>query len=54
MTAFRHAAFAIEHVAFASLAPWAVCLLLPFAYPAVCAAHANLLFVHSFHPFNWE
>jgi len=54
MAAFRHAAFAIEHVAFAGLAPWAVCLLLPFAYPAVCAAHANLLFVNSFHPLNWH
>ena len=52
MAAFRDAAFAIEHVAFAGLAPWAVRLLLPFAYPAVCAAHADLLFVHSFHPFN--
>jgi len=46
--AFRDAAFAIEHVAFAGLAPWAVRLLLPFAYPTVCAAHADLLFVHSF------
>jgi len=54
MAAFRHAAYAIEHVAFAGLAPWAVCLFLPFAYPAVCAAHANLLFVHPFHPFNWH
>ena len=52
MAAFRNAAFAIEHVALTGLAPWAVRLLLPFAYPAVCAAHADLLFVHSFHPFN--
>ena len=52
MAAFRDAAFSIEHVAFAGLAPWAIRLLLPFAYPAVCAAHADLLFVHSFHPFN--
>lgn len=54
MAAFRHAAFAIEHVAFACLAPWTVRLLLPFAYPAVCAAHADLLFVHLFCPFNWH
>ena len=52
MAAFRDAAFAIEHVAFAGLAPWAVRLLLPFAYPAVCAAHADLPFVHSCFPFD--
>ncbi len=52
MAAFRDAAFAIEHVAFAALAPLAVRFRLPLAYPAVCAAHADLLFVHSFHPFN--
>jgi len=52
MAAFRNAAFAIEHVAFAGLAPGAVRLLLPFTYPAVCPAHTDLSFVHSVHPFN--
>ena len=52
MAAFRDVAFAIEHVAFAGLASWAVRLLLPLAYPAVCAAHTDLLFVHSSHPFK--
>jgi hypothetical protein len=54
MAAFRDAAFAVEHVAFAGLAPWAVRLLFPFAYPAVCAAHTDLLFVHSFPPFYFH
>ena len=46
LTAFRDGAFAIEHVPLAGLASWAVSPLLPFAYPAVCAADADLLFVH--------
>ena len=52
IAAFRDAAFAIERVAFAGLASRAVRLLFPFAYPAVCAAHADLLFVHLSHPLN--
>ena len=52
MAAFCDAAFSVEHVAFAGLTSWAVRLLLPFAYPTVCAAHADLPFVHSSHPFN--
>ncbi len=46
LAAFRDAAFTIEHVSLTGLASWAVSLLFPFAYPAVCAAHADLLFVH--------
>ena len=51
LAAFRDGAFAIEHVALTDLASRAVRLLLPFAYPAVCAAHADLLFVHAYHSF---
>ena len=51
---FRDIAFAIEHVAFAGLAPRAIRLCLPLAYPAICATHADLLFVHSLHPFTFR
>ena len=53
MAAFRDGAFTIEQVPLAGLASWAVSLLLPFAYPAVCAADADLLFVHVSHFLNW-
>jgi len=53
MAAFRDGAFTIEHVALTYLASWAVRLLLPFAYPAVRAADADLLFVHFPHFLNW-
>ncbi len=53
MAAFRDAAFTIEHVALRDLASRAVRLLLPFAYPAVRAADADLLFVHFPHFLNW-
>ena len=53
LAAFRDAAFTIEHVALTYLASRAVRLLLPFAYPAVCTAHADLLFVHFPHFLNW-
>jgi hypothetical protein len=52
LAAFRDGTFAIEHIALAGLASRAVRLLLPFAYPAVCAAHADLLFVHFSHFLN--